>query len=70
MNIEQLYNIYSQNYLVDTDTRKIRKNTIYFALKGENFNGNTFAAQAIEKGAILSIVDEEKYANSDTVICV
>ncbi|WP_347174832.1 UDP-N-acetylmuramoyl-tripeptide--D-alanyl-D-alanine ligase [Polaribacter uvawellassae] len=70
MNIETLYNIYSQHYLVDTDSRKIRKNTIYFALKGENFNGNIFAEQAISKGAIFSIVDEEKYAVKENIILV
>ncbi len=70
MNIEALYNIYSQHYLVDTDSRKIRKNTVYFALKGENFNGNMFAEQAISKGALYSIVDEEKYATSKKIILV
>tara|TARA_R110001606_G_scaffold397423_1_gene573821 strand:+ start:208 stop:1467 length:1260 start_codon:yes stop_codon:yes gene_type:complete len=70
MNIEALYNIYSQHYLVDTDSRKIRKNTIYFALKGENFDGNVFAKEALSKGAILSIVDEKKYATKDTIIFV
>ena len=70
MNIEALYNIYSQHYLVDTDSRKIRKNSIYFALKGENFNGNIFAEEAISKGALYSIVDEKKYATKNTIILV
>lgn len=70
MNIEALYNIYSQHFIVDTDSRKIRKNTIYFALKGENFNGNMFAEQAISKGALYSVVDEEKYATSESIILV
>ena len=48
MKISELYQIYSQYYLVDTDTRNIRKNTLFFALKGENFNGNTFAEKALE----------------------
>jgi UDP-N-acetylmuramoyl-tripeptide--D-alanyl-D-alanine ligase len=68
MNIEALYNIYSQHYLVDTDSRKIRKNTIYFALKGDHFNGNIFAKEAISKGALFSIVDEEKYATTNNLI--
>ena len=70
MNIESLYKIYSQHFLVDTDSRKIRKNTIYFALKGENFNGNIFAEEAITKGALFSIVDEEKYATKNNIILV
>jgi len=70
MNIETLYKIYSQHYRVDTDSRKIRKNTLYFALKGENFNGNVFAEEAISKGALFSIVDEKEYATKDTIILV
>ena len=70
MKTEALYHLYSQHYLVDTDTRNIRKNTIFFALKGENFNGNKFANQAIEKGAIFSIVDEEEFVTSAKIILV
>ncbi len=70
MNIEALYNIYSQHFLVDTDSRKIRKNTIYFALKGENFNGNRFAEEALSKGAIFSVVDEKEYVTSSRIILV
>ena len=70
MNIEEIYTLYSQNYLVDTDTRKIRKNTLYFALKGANFNGNTFAEDALKMGANYSIVDESKYVTSPKIILV
>ncbi len=70
MKIEELYSLYSQHYLVDTDTRNIRQNTIYFALKGANFNGNLFAQEALDKGAIYSIVDEEEYATSSKIILV
>ena len=70
MNIETLYTIYSQHYLVDTDSRNVRKNTLYFALKGENFNGNVFAEEAISKGALFSIVDEETYATAENIILV
>jgi len=70
MNIETLYKIYSQHYRVDTDSRKIRKNTLYFALKGENFNGNFFAEEALSKGASYSIVDEKEYVTKDSIILV
>lgn len=70
MNIEALYKLYSKHYLVDTDTRNIRKNTIYFALKGANFNGNAFAEEALKKGAIYAVVDEENYAKSKNCILV
>jgi len=70
MNIKEIYKLYCQQYLVDTDTRKIRKNTLYFALKGENFNGNTFAEEALKKGASYSIVDEKEYVSSSKIILV
>ena len=69
MRIEEIYKLYKQNFLIDTDTRSIRKNSIFFALKGDNFNGNTFAEKAIEMGALYSIVDEKKYVtNSKTIL--
>jgi len=46
---------------VCTDTRKLEKGNLFFALKGENFNGNKFAASALEQGALAAIVDEKKY---------
>lgn len=70
MNIEELYKLFSQNYLVDIDTRKIREKTIYFALKGTNFNGNAFAKEALNKGALYSIVDEKKYVTSKNILLV
>ena len=70
MKIEELYNLYKKHHQVDTDTRKIRPNSIYFALKGENFNGNMFAKEAIQKGASYSIVDEKEYATDNNIILV
>ncbi|AUC14186.1 UDP-N-acetylmuramoyl-tripeptide--D-alanyl-D-alanine ligase [Tenacibaculum sp. SZ-18] len=70
MKIRELYELYRKNYLVDTDTRKIRKGTIFFALKGENFNGNKFAIDALERGAEFSVVDEEEYKINERVILV
>lgn len=62
MSIEQLYNIYKQYPSVQTDTRKLKEGDVFFALKGENFNGNTFVKKAIEAGAAYAIIDEEQYA--------
>ncbi|EAR00882.1 UDP-N-acetylmuramoyl-tripeptide--D-alanyl-D-alanine ligase [Maribacter sp. HTCC2170] len=70
MNIEQLHQIFLQFPLVCTDTRKIKINCLFFALKGDNFNGNEYADEALKKGASYSIVDEEKYATSDKTILV
>jgi UDP-N-acetylmuramoyl-tripeptide--D-alanyl-D-alanine ligase len=57
--IEKLYSIFKKYNKVTTDTRKIEENTIFFALKGPNFNANSFANEAIEKGAIVVVIDEE-----------
>lgn len=61
MRIEKLYEIYKQYPSVQTDTRKLKRGDLFFALKGENFNGNTFAKQAIDTGAVYSIIDEKKF---------
>jgi len=70
MNIKQLHNIFLKHPSVSTDTRKIRKNDLYFALKGDNFNGNEFTAQALENGASYCIIDEEKFAVNKHCIVV
>lgn len=59
MQIQELYNIYLQNPSIQTDTRKLQAGDIFFALKGPNFNGNLFAKQALENGAVCVVVDEE-----------
>ncbi len=61
MTIEQIYHIYLQHRSIQTDTRKLQPNDIFFALKGDNFNGNEFAAKALEMGAAFAVVDEAAY---------
>lgn len=70
MKIEQLYDIYKQYPNVQTDTRKLVAGSLYFALKGGNFNGNLFAKQALEQGAAYAIVDEKEFANDEKTILV
>jgi UDP-N-acetylmuramoyl-tripeptide--D-alanyl-D-alanine ligase len=70
MKTATLYNLYQQHFLVDTDTRNIRKNTIFFALKGDNFNGNTFAEQALKLGASYAVVDEKEFQTNDRILLV
>ncbi|MGB5435945.1 MAG: UDP-N-acetylmuramoyl-tripeptide--D-alanyl-D-alanine ligase [Maribacter sp.] len=70
MRIAQLHKIFLQNPMVCTDTRKITPNCIFFALKGDNFNGNDYAEEALKKGASYAILDEGKYPVSDTMILV
>jgi UDP-N-acetylmuramoyl-tripeptide--D-alanyl-D-alanine ligase len=59
MKIEELYQIYLQYPSVQTDTRKLQPGDIYFALKGDHFNGNAFAQEAFNQGAAYCVVDEE-----------
>jgi len=70
MKIHSLYELYKEHFLVDTDTRNIRKNTIFFALKGANFNGNTFAEKSLTLGANYAIVDEKEYQTNNRIILV
>jgi UDP-N-acetylmuramoyl-tripeptide--D-alanyl-D-alanine ligase len=69
MTIEQLYEIYRQYPSVQTDTRKLKKGDIFFALKGPNFNGNQFATAALEAGSAYVVVDEPP-ATADSRILV
>jgi len=58
MTIAQLYQLYLQHPSVQTDTRKLRQGDLFFALKGPSYNGNAFAAKALEQGAAYAIIDE------------
>ncbi|MGC6489908.1 MAG: UDP-N-acetylmuramoyl-tripeptide--D-alanyl-D-alanine ligase [Flavobacteriales bacterium] len=70
MNIATLHQLFLESTGVSTDTRKVSTNNIFFALKGENFNGNKFALDAINKGASYAIVDEDEYSNHHRCIVV
>jgi len=69
MKIDHLYKLIGGRKIV-TDTRKIIDNSIFFALKGANFNGNEFAEEALKNGAALAVIDEIKYKISDKTIFV
>ncbi len=71
MTIEQLHHILkTECKRVCTDSRKIAQGDLFFALKGENFNGNEYAAEALKKGAVYAVVDEEKYVGEGNFILV
>lgn len=70
MNIEEIYACFLQSSGITTDTRKITKDSMFFALKGDNFNGNTFAEKAIKNGARFAIVDEKEFATTPNIILV
>jgi len=64
MNTAQLHQRFLLCTSADTDTRNIRKDSMFFALTGTNFNGNEFAKDALAKGARYAIVDDEKFAHN------
>jgi UDP-N-acetylmuramoyl-tripeptide--D-alanyl-D-alanine ligase len=70
MKIEEIHSLFLKHPLVSTDTRNIIPDSIFFALKGSNFNGNTFATEALEKGAAYSIVDEIIPTKNEKIIVV
>ena len=68
MTIESIYNYFLQCSSVCTDTRKIERDCLFFALKGDNFNGNEFVQQALTNGAKYCIIDEKKYENDCCIL--
>lgn len=68
--INSLYQQFIQHPTVCTDTRNITDGCLFFALKGDKFDANTFAAQAISKGAAYAIIDNKKYQTDPRCILV
>ena len=68
MKTDQLYKLFKESKGVSTDTRTIKKGEIFFALWGNKFNGNLYAAEAIEKGASFAIVDDPLYETDKTIL--
>jgi UDP-N-acetylmuramoyl-tripeptide--D-alanyl-D-alanine ligase len=63
--IEALYHHFLQHPVICTDTRDIKQGAIFFALKGDNFNANKFAEQALNSGCSLAVIDEPEYKKDD-----
>lgn len=70
MNTIDLHNTFTKHPVITTDSRNIPSGSIFFALKGENFNGNKFAADALKKGAAFAVIDEPEYRLNDFFILV
>ena len=70
MDIAQLYSYFNQCASVATDTRKIEPDTLFVALKGDNFNANTFAEEALARGAKYSVVDEPEYQTDERILLI
>jgi len=67
---QALYKIFKKNLSISIDSRKINKGDIFFALKGENFDGNQYAEQSIKKGASYAVIDDPQYKNGDQYLLV
>jgi len=70
MKIEDLYNIYRKNPKISIDSRIISKDCLFFALKGDRFNGNQFALKALEDGAAYAVIDEKEYGTDPRCLFV
>ena len=70
MSIEQLYQVFLKHPSIQTDTRKLQPGDIFFALKGDNFNGNEFAQKAIEAGAAYAVIDEKEFQTGEKTMLV
>lgn len=70
MNTQELYALFLSYPTVCTDTRKINANSIFFALKGPNFDANLFAEEALNKGAAYAVVDNKSIATDKRFILV
>lgn len=68
MNTEQLYRLFRNSTGVTTDSRNLERGQIFFALNGDNFDGNRFAAGAIERGASWAVIDNPEYSSGKTII--
>ena len=62
MELKNLYEIFLQHPTITTDSRDVPEGSLFFALKGETFDGNAYAKMALEKGAAYAVIDEKEYA--------
>ena len=70
MELNQIHSLFLESSGASTDTRNIKQDSLFFALKGPNFNGNTFAHQALENGARYAVIDEIVHPINERFIVV
>lgn len=68
MSETEIYQLFLQHKRISTDTRNIEPKSIFFALKGANFNGNAFAKEALAKGANWAVIDEAEYQTENCIL--
>ncbi|MFV0290444.1 MAG: UDP-N-acetylmuramoyl-tripeptide--D-alanyl-D-alanine ligase [Mangrovibacterium sp.] len=70
MEVKELYAYFEKHQEISTDTRAIKPNSIFFALKGASFDGNQFAHEALKQGASYAVVDDSSVASNDRILLV
>jgi UDP-N-acetylmuramoyl-tripeptide--D-alanyl-D-alanine ligase len=68
MDTNHIYKLFKNSAGVNTDSRNVKKNEIFFALKGEKYNGNKYAAEALEKGALCAVIDDPAFETAGTIL--
>jgi UDP-N-acetylmuramoyl-tripeptide--D-alanyl-D-alanine ligase len=68
MQTEQLYNLFKESTGIATDSRTVQKGQIFFALWGDNYNGNKFASDALAKGASWAVIDDPLFEDGNTIL--
>jgi UDP-N-acetylmuramoyl-tripeptide--D-alanyl-D-alanine ligase len=68
MHTDLLYSIFKESAGITTDSRNIRKGEIFFALWGEKYNGNEYAAEALSKGAAYAVIDDPDFESGNTIL--
>ena len=70
MELNQIHQLFLECSVASTDTRHIQSNSLFFALKGPNFNGNSFAPQALKSGAKYAVIDQDVHPTDERFILV
>lgn len=68
MTIKQIHDIFLKSSEISIDTRTLKKDALFFAIKGEHFDGNKFVGQAINAGAKMAVIDNPEYASEHTIL--
>jgi UDP-N-acetylmuramoyl-tripeptide--D-alanyl-D-alanine ligase len=68
MKTDQIYSIFRESAGISTDSRTVSEGQIFFALWGDNYNGNKFASEALDKGASWAIIDDTAFENGKTIL--
>ena len=68
MNTNNIYKLFKSSAGINTDSRSVKKNEIFFAFRGEKYNGNQYATDALEKGALCAVIDDKSFEIDGTIM--